>query len=309
MTITHQIVLLSSAEFWLFLTLAVVLSAAGLYFGFRYLSRARVIEDTPTAKIRSAQQGYVELAGRAQALEDQPMQGPLSNADCCWYRYKIEKRGAKNWRTLEQKTSETPFLLRDGTGDCVIEPKGAEVSAGNRRVWHGDSRHPSTSPPKPVSGLFNVQLSFGGRYRYSEELIRPGDRVYALGTFSSWGEIEHKREHKALTGDLLRRWKQDKAGLLARFDRDRDGQIDATEWQAARRSAHDQAAYRQRQASPRRQPHRLAKTGAARRPFLLSTVPQSRLAQRFRWWSGGALGLFFSAGSLAIWMFITRLSE
>ena len=61
MTITEQIIHLSQGEFWLFFSLAMLLSAAGFYFAFRYLTRARIIEDTPTARVRSAQQGYLEL--------------------------------------------------------------------------------------------------------------------------------------------------------------------------------------------------------------------------------------------------------
>lgn len=47
------------------------------YLGFRQLHRARLIEDTPTSRIRSAAQGYAELEGRAVALGD-PLYAPLS---------------------------------------------------------------------------------------------------------------------------------------------------------------------------------------------------------------------------------------
>ena len=313
MTITQQILHLSVAEFWLFFALAALLSAAALYFSFRYLSRARIIEDTPTARIRSAQQGYVELAGKVQPLQGQAVKAPLSDSVCCWYRYKIEKRGNKNWRTLESDTSKVAFLLRDDTGDCLIEPSGAEVTATEHNTWYGSSRKPvtGTSPSKAafrLGGFLNLDLSLGGRYRYSEELIRPGDQLYAIGAFSTWGEMERQRERRQMAGDLLRRWKRDQPALLARFDRNRDGVIDSQEWQAANRSAKDQAAYRLQRTDPRHTSHSLGKTDSPRHPFLLSALPQFALVRRFRIWSAGALTVFFLSGGIAAWMLLGRLS-
>ena len=313
MTITQQMVLLSSAEFWLFFGLTVLLSAAGLYFSFRYLARARIVEDTPTAKVRSAQQGYVELAGRAQLPDDEQVSAPLSGSRCCWYRYKIEKRGNKSWRTLESDTSDRPFLLRDDTGACLVEPRGAEVTPGTRKVWYGSSRRPPGAPRTPgaqlkLGGFLKLDLGFGGRYRYTEELIPPGAAIYAIGFFSTWGEIERQREHGEIAGGLLRQWKQDQPALLARFDRDRDGKIDSQEWAVARRSAGDQAAYLQRQRSPQRLLHSLRTMDSPRHPFLLSTLPQFRLVKRFRWLSAAALGVFFTCGAISVWMLVNRLS-
>ena len=57
MTITEQIVHLSRVEFWLFFLLAAATALGAFYFAFRYLSLARLIEDTPTTRIDFAQQG------------------------------------------------------------------------------------------------------------------------------------------------------------------------------------------------------------------------------------------------------------
>jgi len=42
------------------------------------LRRARTIEDTPMAKIRSAAQGYISVGGLAQAIDDDPVIAPLT---------------------------------------------------------------------------------------------------------------------------------------------------------------------------------------------------------------------------------------
>ncbi|MES9879615.1 MAG: hypothetical protein ABW185_01895, partial [Sedimenticola sp.] len=106
MSLSEKLLQLPTHEFWLFLGVATVISIAAFYFAFRSLSRARLIEDAPTAKIRSAQQGYLELEGEAQAMEGLPIITPLTGGHCCWYHYKIEKRGNKNWHTVESDTSD-----------------------------------------------------------------------------------------------------------------------------------------------------------------------------------------------------------
>ena len=53
------------------------------------LARKRLIEDTPTSRIRSAPQGFVELAGVAGVFEGEPIIAPLTQRPCCWYRYRF----------------------------------------------------------------------------------------------------------------------------------------------------------------------------------------------------------------------------
>ena len=101
MTITEQIVHLSRVEFWLFFLLASAAALSAFYFAFRYITLARLIEDTPTARIDFAQQGYVELSGTTMALNGNPIFAPLSGTACCWFHYKIEKKGNKNWRVVD----------------------------------------------------------------------------------------------------------------------------------------------------------------------------------------------------------------
>ena len=57
-------------KFWLTI---IGLSAAAVYsfwYTFKSWSKNRLIEDTPTSRVRSAAQGYVELAGRGALPPD-----------------------------------------------------------------------------------------------------------------------------------------------------------------------------------------------------------------------------------------------
>ena len=104
------------------------------------LYRMRTIRDTPTSKIVSAAQGYVELTGQGKAYSDVPLLSKNLLLPCLWYRYIIEYKDSNNkWKTIENGESEDLFILDDGSGRCVIDPSGAEILV---RSVDGDP-HPS----------------------------------------------------------------------------------------------------------------------------------------------------------------------
>ena len=105
------------------LVFTVLLAVVAVFTGFSGLRRSRQIEDVPTARVRSAHQGYVELTGLARMLDGEPIIAPLSHTRCCWYRYKVERRSGKDWRVLQSGSSDGIFILRDETGDCVAAVK------------------------------------------------------------------------------------------------------------------------------------------------------------------------------------------
>ncbi|OQX45254.1 MAG: hypothetical protein B0D86_03955 [Candidatus Sedimenticola endophacoides] len=313
---TEQIVRLATAEFWIFTALALAAAVGGFWFAFRNLARARLIEDTPTARIRSAQQGYVELNGEARDGADGPLAAPLTGIDCCWFRYKIEKRHDKGWRSIETKSSSQPFLLDDGSGECLIHPEGAGITPGDKSVWFGSTPFPADRAParrrvtrQPlfrIARVLNTDIGFGNRYRYTEERIFAGDPIYAIGLFSSLDEVDHRQNTETLTRELLQAWKQNKHRLLERFDQDRDGRIDLQEWETARRRAKSEAGARYRERISGRSPHSLGRTGSRRHPFLISTLPEFDLVRRYRLLAALALAAFFAGGATATLLLSAR---
>ncbi len=318
MSLGEQFIHLSSFEFWALLLFCTVAALAGFYYAFRWLGRARLIEDAPTAKVRSAHQGYAELVGNARLMAGEPIFAPLTGIDCCWYRYKIEKSGNKNWHTVESDTSDALFLLEDETGHCLIDPEGAEVTPSDRSVWFGSARYPQDRKPDrqrvertpllQLLGLLNREIG-GGRYRYTEERIYPGDRLYAIGQFKSLDDLDHRQSQAELTRGLLRQWKQDRAMLLARFDLNRNGEIDSREWDTARKAAATQARLAHAEQQRHMIEHSLGTAGSSRYPFLLSSLPEFNLVRRFRLKAFGAIMLFFVAGTAAVWLLGLRLSQ
>ena len=288
----------SNPEFWFHALIVTVLAVAGFYFAFAFFKRARIIEDTPTSKIRSAAQGYVELVGVGNTLEGPAIVAPLTKTPCTWYRYKVEKLGDKNDHVVDSGTSEDLFVLIGETGRCVIDPEGAIVTPTVKRVWYG-----------PHSGETGSNSSFGGlsrRYRFTEERIHPGDSLYAIGLFRSIGGESESHNAREEVRSLLAKWKLDQDKLLKHFDRNKDGLIDAQEWENVRKVASHlvRKNYLKRRVSP--VTHILSKPEHANHPFLISTKPQHILTRHYKLYALGSFIGFLGAGSFAAWMFLTR---
>ncbi len=309
---------LADEEFWAITLFAAAAAVGGFYFAFRYLRRARIIEDTPTANIRSAHQGYVELAGNAVQMEGEPILAPLTKLPCCWYSYKVERRGDKGWFTVDSGTSDHLFLLRDGTGDCIIDPEGADVTSERKDVWQGDDaitpKHNSSKLPSSwqivmkLGQSINSTEAIGSSRRYTEIRIHDGDPLYAIGLFKTMDEVDHIQQRSEITRELLRTWKEDTSSLLFEFDRNRDGRIDQEEWEQVRLRAEGLAQTEQQELIRGSILNTLSATGSGSHPFLLSTLPQFDLVRRFRRNVLLSVLAFFAGGALAVWMLTLKLT-
>lgn len=264
--------------FWAF-TLGVAVLGGGA-MAFRWLQVARLIEDTPTSRLRSAAQGYIEISGRGLPLDGVRNPAPLTLRPCVWWRYRIsrkqETRGSRgtSWQTVASGQSAQPFLIDDGTGRCIVQPEGAEVMSSESTTWYGGTPWPTAAPGAALGNP-------GDRsYRYFEERIYEQERVYALGEFRSVGR-ESGLDAQAATAALLREWKSDQPQLIARFDADRDGKISLEEWGRAREEARRTVEHR---AADRPMLEALHVLGQPRsgQLFLVGALPEGDLAKRYR---------------------------
>jgi len=295
----------SMGDFWFPILFLLGAAVAGFYFAFKYLRQARFIEDTPTSKIRSAAQGFVELIGMGKEHTNL-LSSPLTAASCIWYRFKIEeyRRSGKNssWHTIESETSDALFELHDGSGVCVVAPKGADVHTHRKKTWRGSMRHPI----KMVStGILGSLL--GGRFRYTEERIHENDPVYALGFFESLGGGRTGFDMKEAVRQVVNEWKADYQSLLVKFDVNGDGEIDLQEWQQVRAAAKLDAEKLKQEHQDAPTINMLAKP-PGHYPFLLGTKSQEELAKRYRWYSFGCVAVFLAAGTVSVWLIGARFS-
>lgn len=234
------------------------------------LKRLRAIRDTPTSRVASAAQGYVELIGRGKPFGDAPLISKLRMLPCLWYRYKVEQRTSKDkWKTVDSGESSDSFLLRDETGDCVVDPESAEIITKHRDQWRE------------------------GDYRYTEWKFINDDSLYVIGellTRSGAVEFDSRAELNA----LLAEWKQDKPALHARFDLNSDGELDMQEWMLARQAARREVAKKQREAQAQPDIHLIGQPRDGKL-FLISNLTPEKLSRRYLFWSWAHLAIFFGA--------------
>lgn len=256
-----------------------LMAALSFYAWTATFRRYRAVGDMPTSTIASAAQGYVELMGQAYNHPDWPIRAKLSQKPCCWFRYEVEERDNDgDWRTVDHGESAATFLLRDRTGECTVDPEGAEIFCA-----HKETRAVATDR------------------RYTEWRIHEGDTLYVLGEFKTRSLLPGEADLRADMRDLLAEWKRNPDCLLRRYDLDKNGELDLKEWALARAAARREV----------ERNHRVLRTipsfDSIERPsdgrlYLLSNHAPEQLARRFVLWSWTHLALFF--GALAAFMFL-----
>lgn len=280
------------------------LAAWGLYRFARDSFRARLIADTPTARVRSAPQGYVELIGRGRLLPGPPVLAPLTGLTCTWFHYRIERRQGsgrdRGWKVVEQGTSDALFRLQDDSGECIIDPEGAQVICVHTDRWHG-------SGPRPVGGPRTGGVLPGmGSYRYTERRLHPDEDLYAIGYFRTRSHDDGVDLASEVAG-TLRAWKQD-AERMAQLDTDGDGRISEAEWQAARQAAENKALVHRAERASLPVVHLMSRGPAARRPFILSALPEHLLISRHRRHALLGLAAFLGPGTFGVWLLLARFA-
>lgn len=292
----RNIVLVDPIMFWMGWSIVMVVFLRAIYRTSRGFHQAQLIANTPTAKTRSAVQGYIELNGQARLMDGPVIVSPLSKKACVWYRYKIEEkseeqhgntRATSYWRVIKQETSGELFLLEDDTGRCVIDPDDADVIVTNKRSWHDKTRD-------------------GLPRRYTEELITENEPLYAIGLFKTIGNIEQQKL-KEQVSHLLGYWKRDPKKLLAEYDLNRDGELSLDEWSRVQLAAEQHVKREQGEREKQEQLNVLKQSDHADQVFILSTVSEQKLITHYKWRTTRYLIGFFICGCLLVWATNIRL--
>lgn len=225
-------------KFWEAAT-GIVLAGAGAVlfpYGLMNLHYKRMVENTPTSKIRSMAMGMVEITGRARQYYD--LKTTYSGTRCIYFRCRYYRKKRIGWSgrrslyasgrgegetwALESETASgrLPFYLEDDTGRVLVRPEGA--------LFH-ISRY-----TQQFSGAFGVAATFGAGHsgtRVYEDLIADGAGVYVLGKArpEKTGDPVSARIRKELAA-----LKKDKNRLMA-YDANNNNRVDPDEWETARR--------------------------------------------------------------------------
>ncbi|MBS3125294.1 hypothetical protein J4211_03510 [Candidatus Woesearchaeota archaeon] len=155
-----------------------------IMIGFKQWRIKRLVENTPTSKVRGIAMGFVEVCGTVSKPFKQYLVGPFTGKECVYYSYKIEEerqgsKGRRYWATIRSDVQSIPFFAKDNTGAVLVDPKGAI---------------------KLFSEKNNLRLSglFGSRpLRFTETHLAPNDIIYILGTA---GDNPYVKEGRAVNG-------------------------------------------------------------------------------------------------------------
>jgi hypothetical protein len=289
-----ELLQLDAVEFWLGFIVVSVLSLWAFRRMYLRYHHARIIENVPTAKIRSAAQGYVELIGTTRMMDGPVIVSHLTSTVCVWFRYKIEEKvhrrignkSSTHWQVVKEYTSDELFMLEDDTGRCVIDPEDADVIT-EKNTWH---KH-EVIPPR----------------RYTEELILENFPLYAIGVFKTVANVEHQKFREDVS-HLLREWKNnDPNQLIDRYDSDYDGKVSPQEWEQARIDAQRQIKQKNGHREKMEELSVLKSSSQKDQAFILSTEPEENLIKRYKQKALLSLIGFLASGSLAVWALNVRL--
>lgn len=248
----------------------VLVGLTSFWAWYANLKRYRTVADTPTSRIASAPQGYVEIVGRGQQPPGASLVSPLTGLPCLWYRYRIERKHDNRWEHVESGVSHDTFGISDGSGQILVDPDGAQIITSRK------------------------QVSNAGGYRKTEWTLIEGETLYAIGEHVTLGGPNATLDKRADLATLLAEWKTDKTALLARFDADRDGEISLDEWERARQAASDEVDRAHLDIRLKDGIHLMRKP-AHGRPFLVANREVTELVRHFRLWSWAHLVLILAA--------------
>jgi hypothetical protein len=255
--------------------LAGLVAAIALFGWLRSIHHSRLILDTPTSRIASASQGYAELFGHGEPLSGTPLLSPVNGLPVLWYRLVIEERRGDKWVRTASDESDASFLLDDGSGQCAVDPLGAELLVSRKDVVRrGDTR-------------------------YTQWCLIRNDPIYVIGQFTTLGSIDPMHDTARQVRELLADWKADHAALLERFDLDGDGQIDLKEWELARAEAKREVRRQQAELHAAAEAHVMRKPDD-RRLYLISDLDPNKLGRRYQIWGWVFLATLVGAGVVLV---------
>jgi hypothetical protein len=150
--------------------------------GFANFRRKRLIENTPTAKIRSMAMGLVEVNGTVESRS--AVRAPFSGRPCVFWHVEIATPDSRNgWHTVHRNDSGQPFFLQDGTAVALVYPRGAECSVS----FQVEEECQGISLPSVYDEYLKQNAGGGGLWRlgtlrFRERILEETQRVFVLGT-------------------------------------------------------------------------------------------------------------------------------
>ncbi|MBI5787488.1 MAG: hypothetical protein HZA78_01340 [Candidatus Schekmanbacteria bacterium] len=224
-----------------------------IYYGSKRLKLKRLIEDTPTSRLKSMSIGLVEVKGQVRPAFQ--IETPFNHTPCCYYRYRVQEyrrnsKGRGHWVViLEGDSHQYSFFLEDESGAALILPKNAEFDLAWNKVYESGSML-SAPPPHIVEFLLTKDIKvqgwiFSKTIKVEEAHLFENQPLYILGYANSWKLGKDSGEAKQIKYFIwnkeLVNLKKDMKRLFREFDLNKDGKIDADEWEIAKKKMAEKA--------------------------------------------------------------------
>ena len=128
------------------------------------------------------------VVGSAQQL-DYTLEAPLTGRACLYYVATVEQHQSTGrssyWKTIIREEQGVPFVLSDGTGHAIVDPRAAKValdvdSRGNSGTFDSPTERESAFLAR--HGTTAQGLILSKRLRYREAVIAVGETVAILGS-------------------------------------------------------------------------------------------------------------------------------
>lgn len=185
--------------------------------GLLWFRQKRLIENTPTSKIRSLAMGLVEIYGQVVPA-GQILKGPFSGKECVYYKYAIEEyrqQGkSSRWVTVKKGEERTNFYLKDETGGVLVDPRGAGIELSKDYEFGSGW---SKDPPQSVLDFLEREglkhegfFGFNKQMRFREYDIAPGDRLYVMGTAGDNPFVEDSKAKEHVEDIMIQKGSFDK---------------------------------------------------------------------------------------------------
>jgi hypothetical protein len=168
---------------------ALVIGVGAVAMYFREGARIRrALRAAPRRKIAEAAEGaVVRIDGQAIA-HGETLIAPLTGRTCVFYEALIEEFVSQgksgNWRVRVREVRGVPFVVDDGTGRAIVDPRIARVDV----KIDATTRSGTFDAPTPIEeaflhrhGMSGQGMIFNKRLRYREGAIEVGEPVAVMG--------------------------------------------------------------------------------------------------------------------------------
>jgi hypothetical protein len=184
--------------FWFGWGMVAMLAGGSLYAVWWARRNTAAMGSQPPVDVSALSPGYRMAWGKTMGPD---LAAPLTGRPCVWWKVQVWESVKENrpggtsegaqwvWREIMAEDSDRPVIFGDGAAAAAVWTGGATaIIPSGWSDWRGQSLPPENRKPKfqsggaPGQGIRNdSQGTFGPRFRYVEQIIKPDAPIFALG--------------------------------------------------------------------------------------------------------------------------------